>query len=75
MRSRKKIFFESLGDKINHIQSLKMIITKKVEVISRSVDRKHKTTALDEPIEVYLIEHENNWIGLTDKLNRGMYQC
>jgi predicted transcriptional regulator len=36
-----------LGHNINHIQSLKMRITKKVEEIDRSVDKNHKVTELD----------------------------
>jgi hypothetical protein len=43
-----------------------MIITRKVDVLSYSVDKNHITKALDKPFEVYLIENKNDWIGLTD---------
>ena len=52
-----------------------MIVTKKVDVISSSLGKKHITSALDQPIEVILTESGYVWIGLTDKLKKGMYEC
>ena len=53
-----------------------MIVTSKVEIQSRSwADEKHIYTILDEPVEVILTRNRREWIGLTDKLKRGMYQC
>ena len=64
-----------LGDNINHIESLKMIVTAKVEVINQSPGKNHTYTALENPIEVHLSEAGKVWVGLTDRLKRGMYRC
>jgi hypothetical protein len=41
-----------LGDNIKHIQSLKMIVARKVDELIFSVDENHTTSALEQPIEV-----------------------
>ena len=52
-----------------------MIVTHKVEELNSKIDKKHKYTALDEPIEVFLSENGDYWLGLTGMLMRGMYRC
>ena len=52
-----------------------MTVTSKVELVNWQVHEKHRYTALDKPIEVYLLEAGKVWIGLTDQLKRGMYRC
>jgi hypothetical protein len=77
IKSRKRFFFTQriLGDHIDHIESLKMIVTHKVEELNSKIDKKHKFKVLDEPVVVYLIQNGNCWLGLTHKLKRGMYRC
>ena len=46
-----------------------------MDALNWSVCKDHTCTALDKPIEVYLSEAGKVWVGLTDKLKRGMYRC
>jgi SUMO ligase MMS21 Smc5/6 complex component len=52
-----------------------MIVTKKVEGIDQSMDGRQTFTALDQPIEVNLKNCGKEWIGHTNRLQRGMYVC
>ena len=52
-----------------------MIVTRKVEELSFSIVKGHTNEALDQSVEVNLTRTGREWIGHTDKLKKGNYQC
>ncbi len=71
--SRYYVFKErNLGDNIDHIQKLLMIINFRVEPRSYGQTKK---ILLERPVMIELIQKGQKWVGYTDQLEKGNYQC
>lgn len=73
-KSTKWVVFKerNLGDTIDHIQSLLMIINFRVEPRSHGLSKK---ILLERPAMVQLSQKGQDWVGYTDQLEKGNYQC